>query len=66
MVKSSSPNLGVIRPDRCALVTDCGARANDGVDNATIDDCGGALLRKMGKHTTYYRPFEGRLESNHT
>jgi len=50
MVTSSSPDLGVIRPDRCALVTDCGARANDVVDKATIDNYGGVLLRKIGKN----------------
>lgn len=35
MAASSSPDLGVIRPDKCASVTDSGARANDVVDKAT-------------------------------
>ena len=35
MAASSSPDLGVIRPDRCALVTDSGGRANDVTDKAT-------------------------------
>lgn len=52
MVASSSPDLGVIRPDRCALVTDIGARANEVVDKATTDI--NALKREEEKE--YIRP----------
>jgi hypothetical protein len=37
MAMSSPPDFGVIRPDRCAFVTDNGARVNEVVDRATID-----------------------------
>ncbi len=40
MVASSPSDLGVIRPDRCALVMESGARANEVVDRATIDIVG--------------------------
>jgi len=52
MVASSPPDLGVIRPDRCALFTDSGARANEVVDRATIDIIG---LRQKEKRQTYGR-----------
>lgn len=52
MVASPPPDLGAIRPDRCALFTDSGARANEVVDRATIDIIG---LRRKEKKKTYDR-----------
>jgi hypothetical protein len=49
MVTSSTPDSGVIRPDKCAFVTDCGARDNDVVDKATVDGYGEVPLRGIRK-----------------
>jgi hypothetical protein len=48
MLSSSLPDLCVMRPDRCVLVTDSGARANDVANRATIHICGSALLKEEG------------------
>ena len=65
---SSFPDLGVIRPDRCALVTDSGARTSDVVDKASVNDYRGVLPaeRNGKKHTSDFCPFEGCLEANCT
>jgi hypothetical protein len=40
METSSSPDLGMMWPDICASVSDCGARVNEVVNRAAMDVMG--------------------------
>ena len=62
MATSSPSDLGVIRPERCALVTDSGARVNEVVDRATINVRGGGEVEYIKRIKTYDQsPFPGRM-----